>query len=322
MALTKDEMARFHEQGYLIVEGVLDEKDVLRPLEDEYAALLDGLVKDWTAEGRMPKPPVDWNFERTMIEAYRAGCDWFQHMDISLPGDRIEADTPMHFGPAVFNLITNDRMLDLAEAFVGPEISSNPIQHVRFKMPSEDLRGGEIRSHIALTDWHQDRGVGHAAADETNMITMWCAVTDATEENGCLRVIEGAHRSGLMPHVIKTQPSIVDKYLDRDKIKPLPVPRGGVLFLHPLMPHSSLPNRSGGIRWSFDLRYHKTGQPSGRDHFPAFTARSRKDPESELRDWRTWLGMWEDARAKLAASPHIELHRWPLEDAAAGANHG
>lgn len=319
MTLTKSDMARFHEQGYLIVKDVLGEEDVLRPLEAEYASLLDGLIETWTAEGRMQKPSVDWNFERKMIESYRAGCDWFQHMDISLPGDRIEAGTPMHFGPAVFDMFTNSRLLDMVETFIGPEITSNPIQHIRFKIPSGDLHGGEIRSQIALTDWHQDRGVAHADADKTNMITVWCAVTGATEENGCLQVIEGGHRSGLKPHVIKTQPSILEDYLERDKIKPLPVPRGGVLFLHPLTPHSSLPNCSSSLRWSFDLRYHKTGQPSGRGHFPEFVARSRKNPESALRSWRTWLGMWEDTRAKLAAAAHIELHRWPE---AGAADHG
>ena len=65
---------------------------------------------------------------------------------------------------------------------------------MRIKPPSTDLHGDEIRAHITATDWHQDRAVGHAEADQTNMVTVWCAISDATVENGCLQVIPGAHR--------------------------------------------------------------------------------------------------------------------------------
>ena len=91
---------------------------------------------------------------------------------------------------------------------------------------------------------------------------------------------------------------------------PLPVKAGGAVIFHPLTPHGSLVNRTDGFRWSFDLRYHVTGQNSGREHFPSFVARSRERPETVLRDWRVWKRMWEDARAHLAQAPHIEIHRW------------
>ncbi|MGB1180956.1 MAG: phytanoyl-CoA dioxygenase, partial [Candidatus Puniceispirillaceae bacterium] len=77
-----------------------------------------------------------------------------------------------------------------------------------------------------------------------------------------------------------------------------------------LTPHSSLVNHSDRFRWSFDIRFHKTGQPSGRSHFPEFVARSRQHPSTELRDWRQWKQMWEDARKRLAPEPHIPIHRW------------
>jgi hypothetical protein len=82
-----------------------------------------------------------------------------------------------------------------------------------------------------------------------------------------------------------------------------------VLF-HPLTPHASRINQTDGFRWSFDIRYNVTGQPTGRSHFPSFIARSRRDPASELRDWRVWKAAWEDARARLSTAPHIPIHRW------------
>ena len=216
----------------------------------------------------------------------------------------------MHFGPAVFDMLTYEPLLDLVEELIGPEITSNPIQHVRIKPPSPNLRANEVRAHIGLTDWHQDRGVALDQADQTDMVTIWLAITDATPENGCLQLIPGQHRGQMLPHCPKRQTAIADGFLDENAAIPAPVPAGGALILHPLTPHSSLPNNSDGIRWSFDLRYNVTGQPTGRDHFPDFVARSKAQPETELRDWRRLLEMWEEARAELAATPHINQHRW------------
>ena len=67
---------------------------------------------------------------------------------------------------------------------------------------------------------------------------------------------------------------------------------------------------SDGYRWSSDLRYHVTGQPSGRRQFSEFVARSRTVPESELHDWKVWQEMWDNARHTLTRSDHIPQHRW------------
>lgn len=313
--LTNDQRALFRDTGYLVLDDVLDAARILRPIEAEYAALLDGLIAGWQRDGLMPRQPggdgTRRDFAGRLVAAYRAGCDWFQPMDISLPGDRIQADTPLHIGPAVFDLVTAPALLDIVEALIGPEISSNPIQHVRIKPPADLLRADEARGHVTLTAWHQDRGVCHRDADATAMVTVWCALTDATEANGCLTVIPGGHRGGLLPHVIDGQLRVADGRIDPAAAVPLPVRRGGVVLLDPLTPHASLPNRSTGIRWSFDLRYHRTGQPSGRGHFPDFVARSRAAPATELRDWRQWRALWHAARTRLAAAPHIAIHAWP-----------
>ncbi|MBT8416569.1 MAG: phytanoyl-CoA dioxygenase family protein, partial [Silicimonas sp.] len=192
--LTPDQRLFFDTHGYLVVEDVLDDA-VLTPVRTEYADLLDGLCADWGIEGD--------RFEDKLTRAYRAGYDWFQPMDISLPGDRIAADTPMHFGPAVFDMVTAPRLLDLVEDLIGPEITSNPIQHVRIKPPERTLNKDEIRAHVGGTDWHQDRAVALEEADETTMVTVWLAVTDATVENGCLQVVPD--KGELLPHCPKRQ---------------------------------------------------------------------------------------------------------------------
>ena len=307
--LSQSQIDGFEADGYLVVENVLDEA-VLGPVRAEYAALINQLYDGWFSEGAVAVAPDRLGFWDKLLEAYKAGCDWFQPMDISLPGDRIHADTPFHFGPAVFDMVTAPQLLDLVECLIGPEITSNPIQHVRIKPPSIDLRSDEARAHITATDWHQDRAVALADADETQMVTVWLAVTNATVENGCLQVLPKVKGQAMLPHCPKTQTGIADGFLNEDQAVPLQVNAGGAVVFHPLTPHSSLANRSDCFRWSFDLRYHVTGQNSGRRHFPEFVARSRRQPDTALTDWRDWKAMWEAARARLANAPHMEIHRW------------
>ena len=306
--LDQAQVKKFDTQGFLVVENVLG-PEVLDPVRAEYERLLDALYAGWRAEGRVGAPVRD-DFWGKLLSAYRAGCDWFQPMDISLPGDRIHADTPFHFGPAVFDMITAPPLLDMVEDLIGPEITSNPIQHVRIKPPSDALQEDEVRAHITATDWHQDRAVALEEADATRMVTVWLAITDATVENGCLQVLPKRADQPMLPHCPKAQTGIADGFVDEARAVPLPVRAGGAVVFHPLTPHASLVNRTDGFRWSFDLRYHVTGQNSGREHFPSFVARSRAEPETELHDWRRWKAMWEQARTRLADRPHIDIHRW------------
>ncbi len=304
--LTEAQVDTFHRDGVLVVEDVL-EPQILTAVREEYETLLDHLIDGWG----MADSLAGATFWEKLSAAYTAGHDWFQPMDISLPGNRIAADTPMHFGPAVFAMVTVPRLLDMVECLIGPEITSNPIQHVRIKPPEAHLSKDEIRAHVGGTDWHQDRAVALEEADETDMVTVWLAVTDTTVENGCLQVVPSEH--ALLPHCPKKQTAIADGMLDTSRAVPLPVKAGGAVLFHPMTPHASLPNVSDGFRWSFDLRFNKTGQPTGRAHFPDFIARSRAQPETELRDWQAWKALWEDARARLAHAPHIDIHRWQAD---------
>lgn len=308
--LSQHQKSFFKENGYLVIENVFDQNDILQPVRDEYSSLLNELYSDWYLEGKVKSKPEVLDFQGQLLEAYTAGCDWFQPMDISLPGDRVYADTPMHFGPAIFDLITNKYLLDIVEDLIGPEITSNPIQHVRIKPPTKHLQQDEIRAHITATDWHQDRAVALEEADQTDMVTVWCAISDATVENGCLKVIPKGHQEGMLPHCPNTQTAIADNFVPIEKAIPLPVKSGGIILFHPLTPHASLVNTTSEFRWSFDIRFNVTGHPTGREHFPKFIARSRANPQKELKDWQVWKNLWENCRANLAQKEHIEIHRW------------
>ena len=305
--LSRQDVERFERQGYLVVEGLVVDH-VLENVRDEYALLMDRLFNQWHVEGLVDAPRPGMDFWEKLDVAYRGGFDWYQPFDISLPHAGITEETPFHFGPAVFDMVTDSNILDAVEALIGPEITSNPIQHVRIKPPERAVAKDEIRAHVVSTDWHQDQGVTLPEADETTFVTVWLAITDATVENGCLKVAADRYDE-MMPHCPKVQTALADPYVPETFV-PVPVKAGGAVIFHPMTPHASLANESDGYRWSFDLRYSVTGQPTGRSHFPEFVARSRSNPASELKDWRAWKDMWEETRSRMASSPHIAQHRW------------
>jgi hypothetical protein len=200
---------------------------------------------------------------------------------------------------------------------MGGEIYSNPVQHIRIKPPEKLVPPNLLNGLNAAVGWHQDMGVVNAEADQTTMISVWLAVLDATVDNGCLQVVPGSHQGELAVHCNYgeakrrySQVNIPDPLVGSNH-RPLPMKAGDVLFFHKKLMHSSLPNTSDGIRWSFDLRYNPIGEPTGRPWLPGFIARSRSNPESELRDPRKWAQMWLEARQRLASGESLKpSSRW------------
>ena len=55
--------------------------------------------------------------------------------------------------------------------------------------------------------------------------------------------------------------------------------RGDVLLMNALAPHRGQVNNSYRVRWSMDLRFQRTGTPTGREHHPKFIVKSKKHPD-------------------------------------------
>jgi phytanoyl-CoA hydroxylase len=308
---------RFAREGYLVIEDVFDPVADLDPVVQEYAARLEQMAADWHAEGLIDSAYADLPFgERFARVLNDVGPAGYRAFDITLSGP-ITEDSPMHTGPAVFNVITQPRMLDVVEQLIGPEILCNPIQHVRIK-PPEHLLNEKFdgrNTMFSATEWHQDQGVATELVDHTEMLTVWFPVFDATIANGCLCVVPQSHERGLLLHCPSKPGQVFDLRIPEvvrgSNGIPLEMKRGSALFMHRLTMHSSLRNLSNAVRWSFDLRYQPVGQPTGRDWLPAFFARSRADSSQEIHDWRRWADLWWQARSYVAANPSAQKpRRW------------
>ena len=304
--LTVEQLYRFRQDGYLVVEDLLSERD-LAGIETEYRGIIDRVTARLSEQGRILRG-LGATFSELYIEAMQQIDDMYaiyQHLDICLPMVKdLDFSHTMNAGPEVFRLLTHPRLLDIVESVIGPEIYSNPVQHTRIKPPARYLPNAVTDSNIAATTWHQDAGVINPEADDTDMLTVWLAVTDATIENGCLIVERGSHHEDLSLHCPGSGASantyIPEAIIDWDRVTPLEVRAGGVVLLHKLTEHGSLDNRSDDIRWSFDLRYQPIGQPTGRSVFPGFVARSTAHPEQVVTDPQEWADLWWQARDRIA----------------------
>jgi phytanoyl-CoA hydroxylase len=171
---------------------------------------------------------------------------------------------------------------------------------------------------VGETPWHQDNAVLTEDADESNVLTVWIPLVDATIENGCLIVIPKSHIDPKIAQhcpkghgVLQIPDSILEPY--RDRVIPVPLKRGGVLIFHRRLMHASLPNTTDDLRSSLDLRYQPLGQPTGREVFPGFVARSSNIKPLQSRD--EWERLWKETQKQMSLEAYSvkPFDRWDAD---------
>lgn len=320
-ALSDEQIASFEENGFLAIDTLVPPDD-LQAIEQEYEELLDSLARDLFNQGKIPNTYSNLKFGDRYAKLISDYPDIHHFLNISLPllNDGIDPEKfHMHAGPAVFHLMRHPKILDVVETMIGPEIYASPVQQMRMKPPQKRLEGDLAgHSNVGATTWHQDIVALLPEADDTVQITVWLAITEATVQNGCLTSIAGSHREGPKVHcsnlALASEPQVPEKVMQGREDTPLPVQKGGAVLFHKMNVHRALPNMSNGLRWSIDLRYHPIGQESGRPAFPGFIARSRSNPDQELRDPKKWAQTWDASRERILTGQYqgriFEDKRW------------
>lgn len=109
--------------------------------------------------------------------------------------------------------------------------------------------------------WHQDEQF--IPTRDRSLTAAWIALDDATVENGCLWVLPGSHRAGVLypQRVIEddrfdcTAEAYAFPFRDEDAV-PVEIPAGSVVLFNGYLLHRSLPNTGRhGLRRALALHY-------------------------------------------------------------------
>ena len=142
---------------------------------------------------------------------------------------------PHKVSPAAYAALAHPRLIRGLTAVIGPNVKA--MQSMLF-IKSEGKPGQA---------WHQDEFF--IPTRDRSLTAVWIALDDATVENGCLWVLPGSHRPGILyptqeqadPRFDCTIEAYDFPYADADAI-PVEVPAGTALFFNGYLLHRSLQN--------------------------------------------------------------------------------
>src|SRR5690242_6061536 len=178
--LTEDLRSTLDTQGYVVVDDVMP-LDVLDRMIDALAVRAAVYGQEVERAGGPPSY-ASRELSQQLMSVVKSGETWpGQPLDISLPKGDIAPDTPMFLEPEAFELLTEPRLLDVIERFIGPVIWLSPVGHVRLKLPHEIAPPNNTR--LGTIGWHQDNGVLLEEADGVEILTVWIPLREATVQN-------------------------------------------------------------------------------------------------------------------------------------------
>jgi ectoine hydroxylase-related dioxygenase (phytanoyl-CoA dioxygenase family) len=157
-----------------------------------------------------------------------------------------------HLDERIDRLIDDTRMVDPIRGLLGEAEISLFTDKLNLKRPGE---GSRFR-------WHQDSPYwSDFHPDVERLPNVMLSIDDATEVNGCLRVIPGSHRGGMLPGLegegrlgpLFTDPAAFDESLQL----PVVLPAGSLLFFSPSLVHGSEPNDSTERRRAMIFTYQR-----------------------------------------------------------------
>src|SRR5689334_19474789 len=216
--LTDEQVAFYHQQGYLAGVRILN--------EDQIAQLRAELIEFFDPN----HPGHELWYEYHTNESTRPDTILFH----ALGAWRIRPgfhDVLWH--PAF--TVAASQLLGGAVRFWHDQLFCKPARH-----------GGEVIWHQDYSYWTRTKPMAH--------LTCWIGLDDSTRENGCVHYVPRSHKWNLLPREDFTRDmDTIRDYLTGDQLRefqpvPIELKKGEASFHHPLMVHGSFANTSGRPR--------------------------------------------------------------------------
>lgn len=241
MNLAARQVEQFWQDGFLIVENLLDEQEL---------ATLRAHA-DWVASGQATHITADRLQVEPGVAAGQAQAATY--------ADSLRKMSHLAFSDPIFEAhARNPKILDVIESLLGPDLKL--YQDQLFMKPPRI--GSRQR-------YHQDAPLGFYI-DPPAMVTCWAAFDEATIENGCLWMLPGTHQFGVI------EKSQWEEYENLSLAGQLPAERpielkaGSCSFHHGLILHCSRVNLTDKRRRGYATHYvsahcRYTGDPAQND---------------------------------------------------------
>ena len=145
-------------------------------------------------------------------------------------------------------LLTLPHVLDIVEQMIGPDILLYNSTYI--------IKEPHTASHVS---WHQDLTYWGLSHDD--QVTMWLALSPATTESGCMRMVPGSHVDGRREHELTEDESNVlfqgqtVRGVAEEEAVMCPLRPGEASFHHGWTLHASMPNNSDDRRIGLNVQY-------------------------------------------------------------------
>lgn len=210
------------------------------------AVLSDAQIQQYQAEGWLSPLEVLTGDEAAQVRARLEGFE-AEHGPFGTRPERSRAYLPFTW---VDEIMRHPRLLDMIEDLIGPDILCwNAIFWIK-----EPGAG-------SFVGWHQD--ITYWGLDNRELVTVWVALSEASEEAGCMRVLPGSHRQTLShdetydPDNLLTRGQHIND-IDLARTVAMPLRPGQVSFHNVATAHGSGPNHTGDRRIGLSLHYMPT----------------------------------------------------------------
>jgi ectoine hydroxylase len=239
--LSTDELRAWREDGFFMRPAVFSEEEVAVFREAAEHVVAEA---DRAARASRETYAIDGN---RYAEGGGSTIQW-EHAEGS---ETLRVVEPFHhLDRALDELVDDPRIVDPICELLGADRVALFTDKLNLKRPGE---GSSFR-------WHQDSPYwGHFCDHLDELPNVMLALDDASEENGCFRVVRASHREGLLPGregdgVLG--PLFTDeRYFDESQQVAAVVPAGSLIFFSPHTVHGSEPNRSDRQRRALVLTY-------------------------------------------------------------------
>ena len=202
-------------------------------------------VADYRRDGFLAAQPA---LDEEEVARYRAALE-VHEATLGAPLPPMQARKLHVRYPWAAELVRHEAVLDVIEDLIGPDIL---VFNATFFIKEAGTDG--------ITAWHQDST--YFGLDPQEHVSGWVALSDASEEAGCMEFLPGSSGWGQLRHAAKVLPNsinhasqtVVEPFDDAAAVS-VPVPAGSFSCHHTRVMHKSGPNRSDDRRIGLGISY-------------------------------------------------------------------